>query len=101
MMNPEWERVDELAATLKEQLGEAPRIAVVLGSGLGSVADRLADRQALRVSTLPNWSESTIDGHAGLLHKGCLGSAEVLLQQGRIHLYEDIPRPRWSAPCAP
>ncbi len=98
MTTTEWERVDKLAESLRDTFGTAPKIAIVLGSGLGTVADRLTDRQTLAVSTLQDWQESTIEGHAGLVHKGKLGSAEVLLQQGRIHLYEgyspaDVVRP--------
>jgi purine-nucleoside phosphorylase len=88
MMINEWERVDNLAKSLDDAFGKAPDVAIVLGSGLGSVADRITDRQTISVSTLQDWRESTIEGHAGLLHKGKLGNTEVLLQQGRIHLYE-------------
>ncbi|MCP4199033.1 MAG: purine-nucleoside phosphorylase [Proteobacteria bacterium] len=88
MINNEWQRVDNLAKSLGDTFGKAPDIAIVLGSGLGSVADRLTDRQTIHVSTLQDWRESTIEGHAGRLHKGKLGNTDVLLQQGRIHLYE-------------
>jgi purine-nucleoside phosphorylase len=88
MINREWERVDRLAESLGDTFGKAPKIAIVLGSGLGTVADRLTDRQTISVSSLPDWRESTIEGHAGLVHKGKLGSVDVLLQQGRVHLYE-------------
>jgi purine-nucleoside phosphorylase len=98
MMNREWDRVDSLAESLGDTFGTAPKIAIVLGSGLGTVADKLTDRQTISASTLQDWQESTIEGHAGLVHKGKLGPVEVLLQQGRIHLYEgyspaDIVRP--------
>ena len=65
-----------------------PRIAVVLGSGLGGFADELAGREEFPYSSIPNWPASTAVGHAGRLVLGSLGPLEIAVMSGRAHLYE-------------
>jgi purine-nucleoside phosphorylase len=65
-----------------------PRVAVVLGSGLGAFADDLADRTAIPYAEIPGWPCSTAVGHAGQLVFGKLGALEVAVMAGRVHLYE-------------
>jgi purine-nucleoside phosphorylase len=65
-----------------------PRLAVVLGSGLGAFADELEDRLEIPYTEIPNWPASTAAGHAGRLVFGKLGHLELVAQAGRAHLYE-------------
>ena len=65
-----------------------PRIAVVLGSGLGGFADELLGREEFLYTSIPHWPASTAVGHAGKLVFGMLGSLEVAVMAGRAHLYE-------------
>src|SRR5262249_3539938 len=67
-----------------------PRIAVVLGSGLGWLADRLSDRVVIPYGILPHFPQATVEGHAGNLVVGRLEEAKagVLMLQGRFHYYE-------------
>jgi purine-nucleoside phosphorylase len=65
-----------------------PRVAVVLGSGLGAFADELQERVEIAYADIPQWSRSTAVGHAGKLVMGKLDSAEVAVISGRVHLYE-------------
>lgn len=65
-----------------------PRIAVVLGSGLGGFADELIGREEFPYSAIPHWPASTAVGHAGKLVFGLLGTLEVAVMAGRAHLYE-------------
>jgi purine-nucleoside phosphorylase len=65
-----------------------PRVAVVLGSGLGAFADELADRNEIPYAEIPGWPSSTAVGHAGKLVIGKLGALEVAAMAGRVHLYE-------------
>jgi purine-nucleoside phosphorylase len=65
-----------------------PRVAVVLGSGLGAFADELADRIAIPYAEIPGWPCSTAIGHTGQLVLGKLGSLAVAIMAGRAHLYE-------------
>lgn len=68
--------------------GRRPRVAVVLGSGLGGFAGELADRTELPYAEIPGWPQCTAQGHAGKLVFGKLGSLDVAVMSGRAHLYE-------------
>ena len=65
-----------------------PRAAVVLGSGLGSVADEVEDTHILPAAKIPGWPRSTAPGHAGRVVMGRLEGRPVILLQGRVHYYE-------------
>ena len=65
-----------------------PRAAVVLGSGLGSVADEVEDARILSAAEIPGWPLSTAPGHAGRVVMGVLEGCPVILLQGRVHCYE-------------
>ena len=84
----EWTQVDALAGAMDDCFKEPPDAVLVLGSGLGSVADRLGDKLSVPVAELPHYPQSTVVGHAGMLHQGRVGDRTVLIQQGRVHLYE-------------
>ena len=66
----------------------APRVALVLGSGLGPLADRVEDAVAISYADLPEFPEPGVEGHAGRLVLGTLGGVEVACLQGRAHAYE-------------
>ena len=69
-----------------------PRIAIVLGSGLGAFADELTDSISIPYNDIPGWPQSTAVGHAGRLVIGKLcGSLDVAVMAGRAHLYEGHP----------
>jgi purine-nucleoside phosphorylase len=68
--------------------GRAPRIAVVLGSGLGGVADAVEDGVEIPYSEIPHFVTSTVPGHAGKLIIGTCGGVGVVLMSGRVHFYE-------------
>jgi purine-nucleoside phosphorylase len=65
-----------------------PRVAVVLGSGLGAFAEELDDAVSIPYSAIPGWPVSTAAGHAGKLVFGKLGQLDVAVMAGRAHLYE-------------
>ena len=67
---------------------ERCELALVLGSGLGAFADALDDRVAVAYDQLPGMPTSAVPGHAGRLVAGSIGGHRVLVQQGRVHLYE-------------
>src|SRR5688572_8532031 len=83
-----YEQVDEAASSLRDRLGEIPSIAVVLGSGLGAFAGRLADTIAIPYTAIPHWPASTVVGHAGTLVCGVVGGRGVMILAGRAHYYE-------------
>jgi purine-nucleoside phosphorylase len=75
-------------AFLEQRTSRRPKVAVVLGSGLGAFAAELADRTEIPYSAIPGWPQSTAVGHAGTLVFGSLGATEVVAMSGRVHLYE-------------
>ncbi len=77
--------IDALRAALG---GRSGAIAVVLGSGLGRVAEALEDPMEWPSGTIPGYPESTVPGHAGRLLFGPLAGREIWVVQGRVHLYE-------------
>jgi purine-nucleoside phosphorylase len=76
------------AAAIEERTALRPRIAVVLGSGLGAFAEELSERVSIPYSRIPGWPVSTAVGHSGALEFGCLGQQPVAVMNGRVHLYE-------------
>jgi purine-nucleoside phosphorylase len=75
-------------AFVRSRTHAAPKIGVVLGSGLGAFADELTDRVALPYSDIPDWPASTAIGHAGQLILGKLDGLDLAVMAGRTHLYE-------------
>ena len=84
-----YDQVAEAAAFLKARLGSrAPLVGIVLGSGLGAVADAVADPVIVPYGEIPHFPQSTVEGHSGRIVAGLLGGAPVLIMQGRVHFYE-------------
>jgi purine-nucleoside phosphorylase len=71
-----------------------PRLAVVLGSGLGAFADMLEDQTAIPYADIPGWPQSTAVGHAGKLVVGTIDGFPVAALAGRAHLYEGYTAPQ-------
>jgi len=81
--------LDNAVSLLRERIGMAPDVAVVLGSGLGDFATTLRDAIALPYGAIPEWPSSAVVGHAGTLVVGTHASgARVAALSGRAHLYE-------------
>jgi purine-nucleoside phosphorylase len=83
-----YARADDAAAFLRDRIGPAAGVAVVLGSGLGDFADRLADGVRVPYADIPHWPASAVVGHAGCLVSGTLAGRRVLALSGRVHYYE-------------
>ncbi|HYT64807.1 MAG TPA: purine-nucleoside phosphorylase [Vicinamibacterales bacterium] len=82
------EKVDDAVAAVRGRGGAAPDVAVVLGSGLGDFANRLAGAVTILYDDLPHWPASKIIGHEGKLVVGTLGTRRVAALSGRAHFYE-------------
>ena len=83
-------QVERSAEALEQRLGNAPPVAVVLGSGLGAVVEGFADRASVP-STEVHFPQSTVAGHAGRVVRGSLAGVGILAVSGRVHLYEGLP----------
>jgi purine-nucleoside phosphorylase len=87
-----FDRIQGAAHAVADHLdGAGAEVAVVLGSGLASVADRLQGARAAPYSSLPGFPETTVAGHPGRLVVGTLANQKVLLLCGRVHGYEGYP----------
>ena len=86
----QYERAVETATAIRERLAYVPAIAVVLGSGLGPMADRLTGSTILPYAAIPHFPRPTVDGHAGNLIVGRFGGTGIgtFMLQGRFHYYE-------------
>ena len=80
--------IAEALALIRSRSGIAPRVGVVLGSGLGAFADALDDRMAIPYADIPGWPVPTAVGHAGRLVLGHIDATPVAVLAGRVHLYE-------------
>ena len=86
----------QAAAAINERSGLRPRVGVVLGSGLGAVADAVADPTTIDYGDLPGFPRPGVAGHGGKAVLGHIGDVPVAVLQGRAHLYEggDLDRIR-------
>ena len=82
------EALDRLVAAVRERTALEPRVGLVLGSGLGGLADDMQLEVSIPFGDLPGWPPATAPGHAGRLLFGRLSGVPVVIQQGRFHLYE-------------
>ena len=84
-----FDQVSEAASFLRSKLGShSPRIGIVLGSGLGAVADAVTEPVVMPYSQIPHFPQSTVVGHSGRIVAGLLGGVPVVVMQGRVHFYE-------------
>jgi purine-nucleoside phosphorylase len=84
-----FDQVAEAASFLKTRLGaRSPKIGIVLGSGLGAVADAIQSPIVLPYAEIPHFPGSTVEGHSGRIVAGLLNGVPVVVLQGRVHFYE-------------
>jgi purine-nucleoside phosphorylase len=81
-------QIDEARAYIQAHTKHQPKVAIVLGSGLGSLADQVASPDVIPYQEIPNWPVSTVFGHQGRLVIGMLEGRPVIVMQGRSHYYE-------------
>jgi len=93
-----FEDIHEAAGYLKERIGADIEYGLILGSGLGELAERVDDPQVFSFGEIPHFPESTVQGHKGRLIVGTLEGKRVAVMQGRIHGYEGYPLARITLP---
>lgn len=79
---------DHTSDFIKQRTAYRPQIALILGSGLGPLADSIENPDIIPYSEIPNWPQSTVVGHTGRLVIGKLEGKTVMVMQGRAHFYE-------------
>ena len=88
MSSSYFDQVSEAAAFLRARISASPRLGIVLGSGLGAVADAVENPVFVPYADIPHFPQSTVVGHSGRIVAGNLGGVPVLVMQGRVHFYE-------------
>jgi len=82
------EQIDSIVATIQRKINVQPKIGLVLGSGLGAVADAVESPTEISTDEIEGWPRSTVEGHAGKLIVGNLEGQSVCVVHGRVHFYE-------------
>lgn len=85
------EDLDAAGAVVREHVDASPDVALILGSGLGRLAEAARDTTEVPVADIPGYPASTVEGHHGQLVFGGLEGTRVVFVQGRVHLYEGYP----------
>lgn len=83
-----FNKVQECADFIKGKINKEPKIGLILGSGLGTLADEIENATKIKYNEIPNFPVSTVQGHAGCLVIGKLEGKDVIAMQGRFHYYE-------------
>lgn len=83
-----YEKAQQSAEYIQAHITTRPKIAVVLGSGLGKLTENFTEAEELLYRDIPNFPLSTVEGHKGALLAGKLGEKEVYALEGRFHFYE-------------
>ena len=82
------ETIDRITTVVRSRLKNQPRVGMILGTGLGGLAQAVEDPVVIPYREIPDWPVSTVMGHAGQLVNGSLEGQAVLVMQGRVHYYE-------------
>jgi xanthosine phosphorylase len=90
--NPSRDRAQSALEVIRDRAPDfAPRVGLILGSGLSGIAEAIEDATALDYADLPGFPQPGVEGHVGRLVLGRLGAASIACLQGRVHLYEGLP----------
>lgn len=90
--------IDEAVAVIKEKIEIQPRVGLILGSGLGGLAESVFNPKVVDYKSIPHWPVPTIEGHAGRLVTGGLFGMPTMVMQGRVHYYEGYPMDQVTFP---
>jgi purine-nucleoside phosphorylase len=82
------DKIEETVKYIIDKISTKPEVGLILGSGLGGLAEKIEDPVVLKYKDIPNFPISTVEGHAGQLVIGRLGEKQVIAMQGRFHYYE-------------
>lgn len=100
-MNPDFltlEEIDRAADYIRQTTPLQPRLGLILGTGLGALAERVEHATRFDGREIPGWPAASIVGHAGRVHVGRLEGQPVIVMQGRAHFYEGHSMSRLGLP---
>ncbi|MBX3045503.1 MAG: purine-nucleoside phosphorylase [Anaerolineales bacterium] len=90
--------IQAAASAIQKKTDHKPRVGMILGSGLGSLAESIENPHYVPYGEIPGWPVSGVKGHAGRLVLGSLEGQSVVVMQGRTHYYEGYDMPRLGLP---
>ena len=82
------EKIQETATFLRSRIHTNPKTSIILGTGLGKLAEEITDKYEISYQDIPHFPVSTVEGHSGKLIFGKLGNKDIMAMQGRFHFYE-------------
>jgi len=85
------EKINQVTDAVRAKTSYTPKVGMILGSGLGPLADSVLDPDIIHYGDLPGWPISTVEGHSGELVIGKLEGQDVVVMRGRTHFYEGYP----------
>jgi purine-nucleoside phosphorylase len=88
MVHHEWDRVNASAEVVRKKWAGPAQVGLILGTGLGALAEEIAADVKIPYPDIPHFPHSTVEGHAGQLVCGALAGKPVMAMEGRFHLYE-------------
>lgn len=91
-------QIDKIADIIRERISIQPKVGMILGSGLGPLAESVEQAARIPYEDLPTWPVSTVAGHHGQLVIGKLEGQDVLVMQGRAHYYEGYSMAQFGLP---
>lgn len=92
------QQIDQAADAVRKKIKALPQAGMILGSGLGELADLIEEPTIIPYEAIPYWPKSTVQGHVGRLVVGRLAGKEVMVLQGRTHYYEGYPMDQITLP---
>lgn len=97
-MLEQYEKITAATAFIRQRWSLAPKVSIILGSGLGGISNALADAVTISYDEIPHFARSTAHGHAGQLVCGLLDGVPVVVMEGRMHAYEGYPLQQITLP---
>lgn len=91
-------QIDQIADIIRGRISIEPQVSMILGSGLGPLAESVEQAVRIPYQDLPNWPVSTVSGHTGQLVFGKLEGQDVMVMQGRAHYYEGYSMAQFGLP---
>jgi purine-nucleoside phosphorylase len=86
-----YEKLEKCLECVRKQTDFVPEVAIILGSGLGALADEIKQEAIVEYSSIEGFPVSTVPGHKGRFVFGYIGDVKVVVMQGRVHYYEGYP----------
>jgi purine-nucleoside phosphorylase len=86
-----YDKIEEAVAFIKQQWDVKPHAGIILGTGLGPLAEKIDVGASIEYGDIPNFPKSTALSHKGRLVCGTLGGLPVIAMEGRVHMYEGYP----------